>query len=53
MLCVMCNVLCCYVIKISVLESLVTTNTETIFLGIVPKCELSTLKSNSKTLELD
>ena len=39
----MCFVLCCYVIRISGLEGLVTTKAQTIVLEIGPKCGLSTL----------
>ena len=53
MFCVMCSVFYCYVIRISGLEGLVTTNTQTIILGIGPKCGLSTLRSISKILELN
>ena len=38
MLCVICNVICCYFITISGLEGLVTTNAQTKMLGIGPKC---------------
>ena len=42
--------LCCYLIRILGLEGLMTTNTQTINSGMVPKYELSTLRSDSKIL---
>ena len=44
----MCYVLLCYVIRILGLEELVTTNAQTIFFGIDPKCGLSTFRSKFK-----
>ena len=49
----MCNVLCCYVIRISGLEGLVTTNSRTNNLVNFPKCGKFTLKSTSEILELN
>ena len=48
----MCLVLCCYVIRISGLEGLVTTKAQTKVLEIGPKCGLSPLlDKNSKISE--
>ena len=53
-LCVMCNILCCYFIEISGLEVLMTVNTQTIILVVAcPKSGLSTLRSTLKILELN
>ena len=41
----------CFVNRILDLERLVTTNGQTIILGIDPKCELSTIKSVSEILD--
>ena len=47
----MSYVLCCFIIRILGLGGLVTTNAQTIILGIDPNCGLSTLGSVSKFLD--